>query len=384
RYDDSISLPQNEKDLAILISVEDTGVGIPPEQLNRIFGAFFQGDVSSTKRYSGTGLGLAISKRLVEIMGGSIWAESRPNVGSTFYFTARFGIGSESDIIADEPAGQHKPLTINPLRILLAEDDLLNQMLETTVLQCQGHTVTVANNGKEVLDLLNREIFDLILMDVSMPEMGGIEATREIRNSLSNNFDKNIKIIAQTAHAVKGDREKLLEAGMDGYISKPIDVDQLIEEIANIAPGFVNRQTSTGRQADKDTRNQSTGIDEGKHPVIDVDALRTRFYGQEDFFVQILSIFFEEFPKRMTAINTAIEVGDFAKLSLLAHSFKGVAATVCALEIAGCADRIYQAALENDLEGAKSQVKELNLALDRVRAISVEDLFSAMPTGSRS
>ncbi|MBF0531052.1 MAG: response regulator, partial [Deltaproteobacteria bacterium] len=261
-YEDSTLLPQNENDLILLMSVEDTGIGIPPEQLKRIFEPFIQGDSSFSKRYQGAGLGLAITKRLVEIMGGRIWVESRPSIGSTFYFTVRFKIGSGSDIITDKAADQHGRLTLKPLRILLAEDNIINQKFGEEVLKSRGHTVRVANNGKEVLDLLNKEAFDLILMDVSMPEMDGIEATKEIRNSLSDKFDKNIPIIAQTAHAVDGDRERFLQIGMDGYISKPIDEDQLAGEMARVVRRFVNHRT------DKADRDQVTGIDEGIHPVM--------------------------------------------------------------------------------------------------------------------
>ncbi|MBF0551263.1 MAG: response regulator [Deltaproteobacteria bacterium] len=366
-YNDSTSLSHKDNDIILLISVEDTGVGIPPEQSDKIFEAFIQGDASSSKRYRGTGLGLAITKRLVEAMGGNIWMESLPGLGSVFFFTARFEIGSESDIMADNPTGQHIHLALSPLKILLAEDDLLNQKFGIEILQCQGHTVTPANNGQEVLELLNKEVFDLILMDVSMPEIDGIEVTKEIRSSSSNKFDKNIPIIAQTAHVIKGDREKFLQVGMDGYIVKPIDVDRLVEEISRIAPRFVTRQTG------KDDRNQITSIDEGRHPVIDLNALRRRFNGKKDFFVELFEYFLDEFPKRMTDINAVIETCDLERLSDLAHSFNGVAATICAAEIAYCSAKLHQAAREDDLERAKLYVKELSLALERISNISLDD-----------
>ncbi|MBF0498282.1 MAG: response regulator, partial [Deltaproteobacteria bacterium] len=236
RYDDPNPPPQTKTDLTLLISVEDTGIGVPPEQVDRIFKAFFQGNPSSTRRYRGTGLGLAIAKRLVDIMGGSIWLESHPGLGSVFYFTARFKIGSDADIVADNATEQHMYLPLNPLKILLAEDNILNQKFGIEVLQSRGHSVTLANNGQEVLDLLHREAFDLILMDVSMPEMDGMEATKKIRNGRSNKLNKNIPIIAQTAHALKGDKEKLLAAGMDGYVTKPIDVDELYAVIRQVMP----------------------------------------------------------------------------------------------------------------------------------------------------
>ncbi|MBF0550495.1 MAG: response regulator [Deltaproteobacteria bacterium] len=369
KYDDSTLLPQKEDGLTLIMSVADTGVGIPSEQIARIFEAFIQGDSSSTKLYRGTGLGLAITKRLVEIMGGSIWVESRSGTGSIFYFSVKFEVGSDSDIIADKATDQHERLTLNPLSILLAEDDTLNQKFGLEILQRRGHTVSLAKNGKEVIDLLNKETFDLILMDVSMPEMDGIEATKEIRM-----LNKNIPIIAQTAHAIKGDREKFLEAGMDGYISKPIDVDQLVKEIDKIAPRYVNRQTGTGGQTNEEDRDRITGLDE-VNPVIDVDTLRRRFHGKKDFFLELFSYFRDEFPKRVAEIDAAIEIGDLSKLSHLAHSFKGVAATVCAAEIADYASKLHQAAREDDLEGAKLYVGKLNLALQKAREISIDDFL---------
>ncbi|MBF0550368.1 MAG: PAS domain S-box protein [Deltaproteobacteria bacterium] len=389
-YNDSTRKHQSENCLYILVSVEDTGVGIPHEQLKRIFDAFVQGDSSSKKTYRGTGLGLAIAKRFVEIMGGSIWAESHPGVGTIFYFTVGFEIGSESDIIINEVAESHDYLTLNPLRIILAENDILNQKFGVEILERQGHAVTVANNGREVLDLLARDSFDLILMDISMPEIDGIEATKAIRNSSTDKSYKNIPIIAQTAHAIKGNREKFLEAGMDGYISKPITVALLVQEIAKVAPRFINRQNGAvlqnelGEQTKEYDRGQNMGKDLSIHPVIDIDALRRRFDAEKDIFADILRIFLDEFPKRMAAINTALQVGDLSKLSNLAHSLKGVAATVCAAEVTECADRINKAAQGNNLEEAKLYAKELDAALDRVRNISIDDYFSDFPRGKSS
>ncbi|MBF0550312.1 MAG: PAS domain S-box protein [Deltaproteobacteria bacterium] len=375
RYEAPSPLPQKENDLVLLISVADTGVGLHPGQVHKIFEAFVQGDASSTQRYRGTGLGLAITKQLVEIMDGSIWLESHPGVGSVFYFTARLQIGSESDIIADNVTGQHFPLRLNPLRILLAEDDTLNQKFGIEILQRQGHTITVASNGNEVLDLLNKKVFDLVLMDVSMPEMDGIEVTKIIRNSVSGTFDRNIPIIAQTAHSIKGDKEKFLQVGMGGYISKPIDVDELVKEMAKIAPRFINRQT------DRDALDQDPSITEDKHTVFDLDVMRKRFGGKKEFFIELFGYFLAESPKRMAAINTAIELGDLEKLSALAHSFKGVATTVCAADLSDFCAKLEQAARADDLERAKLYVKEISLVLDRAREISIDDLFRGMLPG---
>ncbi len=208
-------------------AISDTGIGIPEEQLEHIFASFAQLDGSITRRYGGTGLGLTISRNLVGLMGGRIWAESIPGAGSTFHFTVRCTPGQTVELPA--PAGrlEQSLATQRPLRILLAEDNFVNQRLAVKLLEKSGHRVSVADNGQEALDALAQAKFDLVLMDVQMPGMGGMEATRLIRGGSRPGIDHSIPIIALTAHAMQGDRERFLAAGMNDYQGKPIHASAL-------------------------------------------------------------------------------------------------------------------------------------------------------------
>ena len=213
-------------------TVEDTGIGISPDKQKVVFEAFRQADGSTTRRYGGTGLGLAISMKLVSLMGGRLWLESEQGKGSQFHFTLVSGLIEPENQIAVESSqdllrinkvlGRAESTAAQSLKILLAEDNLVNQRVACRMLEMRGHTVKVVENGAEALQALDRgEVFDLILMDVQMPEMDGIEATRLIR-AREEIHGGHIAIVAMTAHTMKGDRERCLAAGMDGYVNKPI------------------------------------------------------------------------------------------------------------------------------------------------------------------
>jgi signal transduction histidine kinase/CheY-like chemotaxis protein len=211
----------------IRFSVRDTGIGIPKDKIGLLFQPFSQVDASITRRYGGTGLGLAISKRLVEMMGGRIWAESEVGKGSTFHFTilvaATTAKPASSRTIALQPQTDLKLSQSPALRILLAEDNPVNQKVAMQMLRKIGYEADVAANGLEVLQALERQPYDIILMDVQMPEMDGLEAAKNIRERWHN----GPKIIAITAYALEGDRDRCLNVGMDDYISKPIQLDEL-------------------------------------------------------------------------------------------------------------------------------------------------------------
>jgi CheY-like chemotaxis protein len=216
--------------------VSDTGIGVPPEKRKLIFDPFSQADNSTTRRYGGTGLGLTITARLVTMMGGKIWLESEVGRGSKFHFTIRFkNAQSQSRItprvlkpnvaVARLASGSRQKL-----QILVAEDNLMNQRLLTRLLEKKGHEVTTADNGCQALEALKKQIYDLVFMDVQMPEMDGMEATGKIREE-EKISGGHVLIVALTAHAMKGDRELCLAAGMDDYMTKPIrrlDLDALL------------------------------------------------------------------------------------------------------------------------------------------------------------
>jgi CheY-like chemotaxis protein len=226
------------------VVVSDTGIGVPTDKHATIFEAFSQADGSTTRRFGGTGLGLTISANLVALMGGRIWLESEPGAGTTFHFTARFAIaeqpaaGSEPRLAELSPMADDDAVAreIAAAHILLAEDNLVNQRVAVGLLSRRGHRVTVVGNGREAIEALERTTFDLVLMDVQMPEMGGLEATVAIRER-ERSTGRRVRIVAMTAHAMTGDRERCLEAGMDGYLSKPINQALLFDVVEKSSPG---------------------------------------------------------------------------------------------------------------------------------------------------
>jgi signal transduction histidine kinase len=226
----NISMEEKTGETALVkFEIIDTGIGIGADGVNRLFKSFSQVDASTTRQYGGTGLGLVISKSLTELMGGKIGVESEPGKGSTFWFTARLKLSKAENVA--KPAeknenGENKE--IGNLRILLAEDNLVNQKVASIHLEKLGHKVDVAGNGVMAVEAYKKSDYDMIFMDIQMPEADGFEATGMIRNyEKENNILRHVPIIAMTANAMKGDKEKCIAAGMDDYISKPFTASAL-------------------------------------------------------------------------------------------------------------------------------------------------------------
>ena len=215
------------------LTVADTGIGIPLEKQSLVFEAFRQADGCAARKYGGTGLGLTICSRLADLMGGRVWVDSAPGCGSTFHFTARFGLLEAPVADGGTKAAPAVDVKERPLRVLLAEDNPVNQKVASELLRRRGHTVTVVGNGEEAVDAVRGEAFDVVLMDVQMPVMDGFEATAAIRRD--GNGGRRLPIVALTAHAMKGDREKCMAAGMDGYLCKPIQPADLFRCLAEAA-----------------------------------------------------------------------------------------------------------------------------------------------------
>jgi CheY-like chemotaxis protein len=213
-------------------TVNDTGLGMEESKLRLIFEPFKQADNSTSRRFGGTGLGLAICRKLVHLLGGEITVSSQPNQGSEFSFTANFQIGHASEKCESNTPDVPAP-PIRRLNILMAEDNPVNQRVLKGLLEREGHTVKIAVNGFEALENVKQQDFDVVFMDVQMPELDGLQATQAIRQ-LDRFAGRSVPIIAMTAHAMKGDRERCLEAGMNGYLSKPVRPDVLRRELQSL------------------------------------------------------------------------------------------------------------------------------------------------------
>jgi signal transduction histidine kinase/CheY-like chemotaxis protein len=230
--------------LRLRFAVRDTGIAIPPEKQQVIFDAFSQADGSTTRRFGGTGLGLSICTRLVAMMGGQLQLTSIPEEGNCFHFEIPVRIAEAAAVEKHPGAAVASAATPKTLHILLAEDNPVNQKVAVRMLEKQGHTVVAVNNGREAVDRAEREHFDVVLMDISMPEMDGLEATAELRAKYPG--EGRVPIIAMTAHALSGDRERYLRSGMDGYISKPFRPDDLfavIDEVVNQSAPVIFSET---------------------------------------------------------------------------------------------------------------------------------------------
>lgn len=223
-------LPAPSPDKAkVLFSVTDTGVGIPDGKVEELFKPFIQGSTGLTKTHQGAGLGLSISKRMIDLMGGNMALESEVNVGTTVYFCITFDL--PETISVQEPETEQTANDITGLKILLAEDEHVNSLIAARLLEKSGANVTVARDGQQTLDALKKQDFDLVLMDIQMPVMDGMETTAAIRQGKAGTSHTAIPIIAMTAHAMVGDRELFLASGMDDYLAKPIEIESLYRAI---------------------------------------------------------------------------------------------------------------------------------------------------------
>ncbi len=345
-------------DILLHFSIADTGIGIPSNKLIDIFESFLKVDTLASREYS-SGSGLTVSKELIYLMGGDIWVESDPGKGSTFHFTTVFGIECEYEM----PESKHGLIEIAPLtsmekvcliqgnredvHILLVEDNVINQKVAVHILQNEGYAVVGAFNGREALESLKKEHFDLILMDIQMPEMDGIETTREIRYSQDTCFNPNIPIVALTAHTYMEDREKCLAVGMNGFISKPFRKEDLVREIQRFVKGV-------SREANADIRETNTTENKEVRPYeADQTEALNRLGGDQELLDEVWETFVHEVPVQMETLKKAIQAEKYLSVEKYAHSLMSSAANIGAGFMKDRAYKIEVAGKNNELRIAR-------------------------------
>jgi signal transduction histidine kinase/HPt (histidine-containing phosphotransfer) domain-containing protein len=319
-------------------AVQDTGIGMTPEQASRLFQPFTQADMSTTRQYGGTGLGLTICRRLVELMGGQIWLESEPGKGSTFFFTARLDVGDGTALAAGDARDALDAISFPGLRVLLAEDNEINRQIAVELLQGTGASVDVALHGGEAVEkILRGGDYHLVLMDMQMPEMDGYEATARIRAA---GF-ASLPIIAMTAHATTEERQRCLDAGMNDHVAKPIDPVLFFAAIARCykPDPIVVSQTPVSGAVDIPTI---------EIPIIaglDTNDALGRLGGNRPLYLKLLRQFLD-LESTPALVDKSLAAGDWQDAGRLAHTLKGVAGNLGAGAVQQAAGAVERAVAE--------------------------------------
>jgi signal transduction histidine kinase/CheY-like chemotaxis protein/HPt (histidine-containing phosphotransfer) domain-containing protein len=346
---------RNASQLPLHFSVKDTGMGIPKDKQDLIFEAFVQADGSISRHHGGTGLGLGICLKLVEQMHGKIWVESTPGKGSVFHFTALFPVsktGASSIETTHTRRGVTPTKTISrPLRILIAEDNPVNQAVALGILQKEGHFLTLAKNGLEAVRLHQLERPDLILMDVQMPELDGISATREIR-AAEEASGYHTPIIAMTAHAMASDSERCRQAGMDAHVSKPLDKDLLLTTIA-----------SSVENGDAGVAPANADI-----PSFSCASLLDNLDGDTLLLDKVTTLFKQNTPTYLAQMRRAITERDGLTLERSAHTLLSSLGIFCAHRATNIALTLQAAGKSQNFAEAAQHLAELENETRRISA----------------
>ncbi|TXH88871.1 MAG: PAS domain S-box protein [Rhodoferax sp.] len=361
----SLQLVKRSGDLAtVRFSVRDTGIGIAPENQARIFAGFTQAEASTTRRFGGTGLGVSISHKLVALMGGELALHSEPGQGSDFFFQLTLPI-SASQFVARTLSKKHLDRMpagprLQGLRILLTEDNITNQQIATELLRDEGALVQVANNGQEAVEALRTgpDAFDAVLMDLQMPIMDGLTATRVIRGELGQTF---LPIIAMTANAMRSDREACLQAGMNDHIGKPFDLDQLIE-VLRIQTGRESENPPPLPKSEKPTGRApllpTTAMEFAHAAHIELETALARMGNKIGLYVSMLRTFLSDMTGMAPALEQHVQNQDAMAAQRLLHTLKGLAATL------GLTTLSHQAAqTEKQLKNAPADAQVLTPTL---------------------
>jgi PAS domain S-box-containing protein len=356
---------QSEKNVCLHFSVSDSGIGIPADKQELIFEAFAQADDSTTRKFGGTGLGLSISSRLVAMMGGKITVESEPNHGSAFHFTANFSLQKPASVEGSAPdgavfSGIKRPHIAadahRPLRVLLVEDNTLNQILAERLIHRRGDEIVVTSNGREALAAFDRESFDLVLMDIQMPEMSGMEVTAAIRaREKEKSTGERVPIIATTASALREDRQLCFAAGMDAYLSKPIDRAALYAAIDEL----VGRSSPVPFES---VPEPAAGA------AFDRAAVLATLDGDSNLLHDIVGIFLARCPNQMEKIRDALLTRDAKLLERAAHALKGSAANLLARGVVDAAAKLEEIGRAGAFDGSPGALQSLEAEVLKLQA----------------
>jgi PAS domain S-box-containing protein len=362
--------------------VADTGIGIAPEAIQRLFEPFLQADTSTTRRYGGTGLGLSISRQLVELMGGSISATSVPDEGTEFVFTVPLGRAGDAPGAERRRDRRETPtaeIPGNGRSVLVVDDNQVNQTVAAEMLRRGGYEVEIAADGREAVAATARRRFDAVLMDCQMPVMDGMEAARQIRSREGD--VAHTPIIALTSSSMKGDREDALAAGMDAFLAKPVTVESLTATVARwTRPPAGRPDTDPEPEAETDTEAAPAPQVE-KGPVLDqrvLDALGSA--GDESLVPELARLFEQEAQGALAGVRAALADEDGEDVARAAHGLKGSASTLGATQVSILASELERAGHDGRLKKAATLLKRLGPAV----TAATEALSAAGRSGSGS
>ncbi len=353
----------NPETVRLRFSVQDSGIGMSSEQIERLFQAFSQADSSITRRYGGTGLGLSISKSLIEMMGGEIRVESTPGQGSTFSFTVLLGIPEAPPPLITRASRENSAnisACLSGRKVLLVEDNDINRELAIELLSGLGIKVEVAENGREGVERVFSEPFDLVIMDVQMPEMDGLTATRLIR---ANGRFASLPIIAMTANAMTGDREITLAAGMNDYLAKPIMPEKLTELLIKWLDGATGRAESSPQWPEQKRQAVAEVELPQQLPPFDIPAAMLRVRNNATLLYKLLTMFRIQYTEALPKLKKLLQDGDYHEAKRFVHTLKGVAANLENRELVEAASALEHTLHEENFSALPLLLEGLDKAL---------------------
>ena len=349
------TLESSQENCALQFSVQDTGIGISEEDQSRVLAPFVQSDSSSTRPHNGSGMGLAISDRLVRKFGGRLDIQSKIGEGSRFSFTLQFprpqesaGDPEGSALQGAAPSSREETAPVAPLLVLVVEDTPANQKVVKSVLSRRGHRVHCATNGREAINMAAQRSYDLILMDIQMPIMDGLEATAAIRSwERTRRPPRHTPIIAMTAYTTRGVRQECFDRGVDAYVPKPVDIWKMVETIESLATQPLTAPSLNPPLPEAPL--SATPPNKETMPLkVDLEKALARLGGDQQLLREMIGFYLEDMPELLDGLKEAQATEQWNLLRRLAHSIKGLAASVDAPEVQAVAGQLEQAAQTPD------------------------------------